>query len=140
MLLSRNEYNQVWMSFSSSLLVFEDNLFFKKWELHLQFFKDFGNIPFFQKRDAAMVLSNTFKHFVGMLLGPAGFSRFNVILKTALPWVLLVSQKTFFQVDCQGSLIVFYLFAQCCFLFFSNCGKKLLQVIAYSTSSSYHLL
>lgn len=103
-------------------------------------FKRFRKYFLFQKRDVGIVLSNTFKRFVGIQLGPAGFSRCNVILKTTLLWVLLVSQKTFFQEDCQGSLIVFYLFVHCCFLFFSNCGKKLLQVIAYSTSSSHHLL
>ena len=29
--------------------MFEDNLFFEKWELRLQFFKDFENIPFLKK-------------------------------------------------------------------------------------------
>ena len=53
----------------------------------LVIFRDFGNIPFSKdrfikfERGKLMVLSNTFKSFVGILLGPAAFWRFHVFIK-----------------------------------------------------------
>ena len=53
----------------------------------LAIFKDFGNIPFSKyrfikfARGTLMVLSNTFKSFVGILLGSVAFLRFNVFIK-----------------------------------------------------------
>ena len=61
-----------------------------------------------------MVLSNTFKSFLDILLDPVAFLRFNVFIQmtdcTALHWVLLVLEKMFFREDCQGSLSIFYFF------------------------------
>ena len=53
----------------------------------LAIYRDFGNIPFSKDRfikcarGTLMVLSNTFKRFVGILLRPVAFLRFNVFIK-----------------------------------------------------------
>ena len=61
----------------------------------LAIFMDFGNIPFSKDRfikfarGTLMVLSNTFKSFVDILLGHVAFLRFNVFIKdcTSLGYV-----------------------------------------------------
>ena len=56
-------------------------------ETALAIFSDFGNIPFSKDRfikfarGTLMVLSNTFKNFVGILLVPPTFLRFSVFIK-----------------------------------------------------------
>ena len=53
----------------------------------LAIFRDFGNIPFSKDRfikfarETLMVLSNTFKSFVGMLFGPVAFLKFNIFIR-----------------------------------------------------------
>ena len=53
----------------------------------LAIFRDFRNIPFLKDRfikfarGTLRILSNTFKRFAGILLGPVAFLRFNIFIK-----------------------------------------------------------
>ena len=69
----------------------------------LAIFRDFGNIPFSKDRfikfarGTLMVLSNTFKSFVGILLGPVAFLRFNVFIKDCISLCSVGVRKNVFS-------------------------------------------
>ena len=79
----------------------------------LAIFRDFEKISFSKDRfikfagGTLMVLLNTFKSFVAILLGPVAFLRFSVFIKDCTSLGSAGVEKTFFQEDCQGSLSVF---------------------------------
>ena len=100
--------------------------------------KDFGNIPFSKyrfikfARGTLMVLSNTFKNFVGILLVPATFLRFSVFIKdcTSLGFVG-VRKKHFFERIVKKVWVFLICLYNFVFCVFSHWGKELVKVITY---------
>ena len=110
-------------------------------------FRDYWNISFSKDRfiqfarRVLMVLWNAFKIFVGTLLGPVAFLRFNDFIKDCTSLGTVGVRKIIFwrglSRKSEYFFICLYNFA---LYFFSNCGKELVKVITYYKWISYMLI
>ena len=103
----------------------------------LTIFRDFRNIPFSKdrfikfERGKLMVLSNTFKSFVGILLGPVAFLRFNVFIKDCTSLGSVGVRKNVFSRGLSRKSEYIICLHNFTFYIFSDCGKELVKVITY---------